>query len=174
MNGNLLLAVAGLAAGSALADYKVDMTQIDMKGVGSSVGTVSITAGPAGGVTFTPDLKGLPPGTHGFHVHEFANCGAKEKDGKMEPGEMAGGHYDPKKTQKHTGPQGAGHMGDLPPLVVDANGSATQAVSTKHLAMKDLGKRALVIHEGGDNFSDQPKPNGGGGMRIACGVIGEK
>jgi superoxide dismutase, Cu-Zn family len=29
----------------------------------------------------------------------------------------------------------------------------------------------VVIHEGGDNFSDQPKPLGGGGGRIACGVI---
>jgi len=31
--------------------------------------------------------------------------------------------------------------------------------------------RAFVIHEGGDNFSDQPKPLGGGGARIACGVL---
>jgi Cu-Zn family superoxide dismutase len=28
-----------------------------------------------------------------------------------------------------------------------------------------------MIHEGGDNYSDQPKPLGGGGARIACGVI---
>ena len=28
-----------------------------------------------------------------------------------------------------------------------------------------------MIHAGGDNYSDQPKPNGGGGARIACGVI---
>ena len=85
------------AAGVAIADYKVDMNAIDIKGVGASLGTIKVSAAPKGGVLFTPDLKGLPAGTHGFHVHEFANCGAKEKDGKMEPGEMAGGHYDPKK-----------------------------------------------------------------------------
>ena len=175
MRANLLLAVAGsVVAGAALADYKVDMTQIDIKGAGASVGTIAITSGPGGGVTFTPDLKGLPPGTHGFHVHEFANCGAKEKDGKMSPGEMAGEHYDPKKTHKHEGPTGNGHLGDLPPLKVDAQGNATQAVTAPHLALKDLRRKALVIHEGGDNGSDQPKPNGGGGTRIACGVVGEK
>jgi Cu-Zn family superoxide dismutase len=28
-----------------------------------------------------------------------------------------------------------------------------------------------MIHEGGDNYSDEPAPLGGGGARIACGVI---
>jgi len=27
-----------------------------------------------------------------------------------------------------------------------------------------------MIHAGGDNYSDQPEPLGGGGGRIACGV----
>jgi Cu-Zn family superoxide dismutase len=175
MRANLLLALAGITfAGAALADYRVDMNQVDIRGVGAPLGTVTITAGASGGVIFTPNLKGLPPGTHGFHVHEFANCAAREKEGKMEPADLAGGHYDPKKTGKHAGPQGGGHVGDLPPLVVDASGTATQPISVHTLTLKDLRRRSLVIHEGGDNFSDQPKPNGGGGTRIACGVIGEK
>jgi Cu-Zn family superoxide dismutase len=28
-----------------------------------------------------------------------------------------------------------------------------------------------MIHAGGDNYADQPAPLGGGGARIACGVI---
>jgi Cu-Zn family superoxide dismutase len=28
-----------------------------------------------------------------------------------------------------------------------------------------------MIHAGGDNYSDQPVPLGGGGARIACGVV---
>ena len=28
-----------------------------------------------------------------------------------------------------------------------------------------------MIHAGGDNYSDEPQPLGGGGGRIACGVI---
>jgi|SRR5207237_10040327 len=171
-----LLLAASLGASMASADYKVSMNAIDIKGVGAPMGTVAISAAQNGGVQFTPDLKGLPPGQHGFHVHEHANCGAKEKDKKMSPGEMAGEHYDPKKTHKHAGPQGAGHLGDLPALEVAANGAATRPVTSAHLTLRELQGKALVIHEGGDNYSDQPKPNGGGGTRIACGVIqaGEK
>src|SRR3954470_21777334 len=90
----LLAALAAAASTAASADYRVDMNAIGIQGVGDSVGTVTITE-DAGGVRFTPDLRGLPPGTHGFHVHEFANCGAKEKDGKMVSGALAGDHWDP-------------------------------------------------------------------------------
>ena len=34
-----------------------------------------------------------------------------------------------------------------------------------------LKGRALVLHAGGDNYEDTPAPNGGGGDRIACGII---
>jgi Cu-Zn family superoxide dismutase len=147
------------------------MNAIDDKGVGALVGTGTISQAKGGGVTLTPNLKGLPPGTHGFHVHDQPNCGAKEMDGKMTPGALAGGHYDPQKTGKHLGPDGAGHRGDLPALVVSADGTATQPVTATHVTLKDLDNRALMIHEGGDNYADEPKPLGGGGKRIACGVI---
>jgi Cu-Zn family superoxide dismutase len=174
MDNRILLACAatlGFAA-AANADYTVKMSAIDLKGEGESVGTVTIKADAKGGVTLVPDLKGLPPGEHGFHVHEFANCAAKEKDGKMEPGEMAGPHWDPDKAGKHGAPTGGGHRGDLPPLKVAADGRATTAVRAPRLELKDLKNKSLMIHAGGDNFSDQPKPNGGGGARIVCGAIG--
>jgi len=171
----LLATLAGFAAASAIAQTRVEMNLVDIKGVGASVGTVEFAPAQGGnGVVITPKLKGLPPGVHGFHVHEFANCGAKEKDGKLSAAEAAGGHYDPKKTKVHQGATGNGHIGDLPPLTVDAQGNASQAMIAPRLSMKDLPRRALVIHEAGDNQSDQPKPNGGGGERIACGVIAAK
>jgi Cu-Zn family superoxide dismutase len=166
-----LLALVAVAPCAALADYTVQMNAIDDKGVGAPVGTVNIAPAAGGGVTLTPDLHGLPPGSHGFHVHELANCGAKEQDGKMQPGLLAGGHYDPGKTGKHEGPEGQGHHGDLPVLVVDADGRARTPLTAKRLALNDVADRALVIHEGGDNYSDQPKPVGGGGKRIACGIV---
>ncbi len=159
------------AAGAARADYKVDMSSVDAKGVGASIGSIRVSAAPGRGVVFTPQLKGLAPGKHGFHVHEVGNCDAAEKDGKMSPAEMAKGHYDPAKTGKHLGPEGEGHKGDLPALEVAADGTATKAVTAEHLALKELVGRSLMIHEGGDNFADQPKPLGGGGTRIACGVF---
>jgi Cu-Zn family superoxide dismutase len=170
-----LVAVAGFTAASAFAQAHAEMNLVDIKGVGAPVGTVKFAPAPGGhGVVITPNLKGLPPGVHGFHVHEFANCGAKEKDGKMSAAEMAGGHYDPKRTKMHQGATGNGHIGDLPPLTVDAQGNSTQAMIAPRLSMKDLPRHSVVIHEGGDNQSDQPKPNGGGGERIACGVIAAK
>ena len=172
MNPRILL--AALACGAvvpALADYKVDMNSIDTKGVGPSIGSVVIKDDGKGGVLLVPDLKNLPPGTHGFHVHEFANCGPKEKDGKVEAGEMAGPHWDPDKAAKHGSPKGGGHRGDLPPLKAEANGTSKAQLTAPRMKLADLDNKALMIHDGGDNFSDTPKPNGGGGMRIACGVI---
>jgi len=57
---------------------------------------------------------------------------------------------------------------------VDGQGNASQAMVAPRLSMQDLPRKAHVIHEGGDNQSDRPKPNGGGGERIACGVIAAK
>ena len=34
--------------------------------------------------------------------------------------------------------------------------------------------RALMIHANGDNYSDIPKKLGGGGARVACGVVQNK
>ena len=167
---HLLAALAATASATAWPDYKVDMNAIGIQGVGDALGTVTVTE-DAGGVRFSPDLRGLPPGSHGFHVHEFGNCGAKEKDGKMVPGAMAGDHWDPDHHGKHGAPGAGGHRGDLPVLVVAADGTARQPVTVKDLKLSDLRSKSLMVHAGGDNGSDTPKPNGGGGDRIACGVI---
>ena len=41
------------------------------------------------------DIKGIPNGEHGFHIHEYGNIEPKMKDGKMVSGLSAGKHYDP-------------------------------------------------------------------------------
>ena len=167
-----IFAVACLAlAGAARADYRVVINRIDDKGPGEKLGEVEISEAKTGGVVFTPVLKGLPAGEHGFHVHVNPSCNAKEKDGKLEPGEAAGPHFDPHKTGIHAGVSGGGHLGDLPALIVDGTGTATQPVTAPRLKLADLKGHSLMIHAGGDNNADQPQPNGGGGTRIACGVI---
>jgi Cu-Zn family superoxide dismutase len=169
----LSAALAFTAAGLAQADlsYTVKMHMIDEKGPGKALGDVVVTPGQLGkGVNFTPSLRGLPPGDHGFHVHQNPTCGAAMKDGKMEPGEAAGPHYDPSGAGKHAGPAGAGHKGDLPVLKVAANGAAVAAVASSTLTWQELKGRSLMIHAGGDTYGEPPA-NGGGGARIACGVI---
>jgi Cu-Zn family superoxide dismutase len=162
------LLLADLALGAA--EIKVPMDLIDDAGVGKSIGTVTLADTPAG-LRLNTDLTGLPPGQHGFHVHEVGNCGAAEKDGKMIPGEAAGGHLDPAKSGQHLGPEGKGHLGDLPVLTVASDGTARESVVAPRLKVNELHGRSLIIHAGGDNYSDQPKPLGGGGARLACGVV---
>ena len=152
------------------ADMQIQMHAVDANGSRADIGSVTASQNRYG-VVFTPKLSALAPGVHGFHVHENASCEAKEKDGKPVAALAAGGHYDPKKTGRHEGPWGNGHLGDLPALYVDAQGKAEYPVLAPRLKLADLKGRALMIHAGGDNHADHPEPLGGGAARIACGVI---
>lgn len=169
----LSLAVLTLLActGAQAASEEVEMNLVTSQGVGQSIGTVKITETDKG-LEFAPDLKALPPGDHGFHVHAKGTCEPAMKDGKASAAEAAGGHLDPHTTGKHEGPEGAGHTGDLPVLQVNNDGKATQPVVSSRLKKLDEVKnRSLMIHVGGDNYADKPEPLGGGGARYACGVI---
>ncbi|HRH80856.1 MAG TPA: superoxide dismutase [Cu-Zn] SodC [Thiobacillaceae bacterium] len=155
---------------AALADPVVPMNLVDAQGVGASIGSVTLSESPYG-LVLTPAIKGLPAGLHGFHVHENPSCAPKEKDGKAVAALAAGGHYDPQGTKAHGLPWGNGHLGDLPALHVDADGSAANPVLAPRLKLADVKGRSLMIHVGGDNHADHPAPLGGGGPRLACGVI---
>ncbi|EGT4255647.1 superoxide dismutase [Cu-Zn] SodC2 [Citrobacter amalonaticus] len=168
---NLAVLTLLACASAQAASEKVEMNLVTSQGVGQSIGEVTI-AETEKGLEFTPDLKALPPGEHGFHIHANGSCQPAIKDGKASPAESAGGHYDPHKTGKHAGPDGEGHLGDLPVLVVNDEGKAIIPVTATRLkSLDDIKDKALMIHVGGDNMSDQPKPLGGGGARFACGVI---
>jgi len=165
------LVVATALAGAAFAaDETVTMNAIDANGVGNSIGALELSD-TNGGLRITPQLAGLPPGDHGFHVHANPNCGpGNGPNGQPAAGFAAGGHYDPANTGKHLGPSGDGHKGDVPVLTVDASGKAATAVVAPHLTVADVKGHSIMIHAGADNYSDQPLPLGGGGARIACGV----
>jgi Cu-Zn family superoxide dismutase len=147
------------------------MTLVTAAGPGKPIGVVSISESP-NGLVFTPKLTDLPPGPHGYHVHEMGSCAVNEKDGKKVAAGAAGGHYDPSGTKQHLGPTGSGHMGDLPPMVVGGDGRAVLPLTAPRLkSLAEVKGKALMIHAGGDNYADKPLPLGGGGERIACGVI---
>jgi Cu-Zn family superoxide dismutase len=161
------LAFANVAHG---AETVVTMNVVDAKGVGAAAGTVRIVE-TRYGLVFYPALKGLPPGLHGFHVHENPSCAPAEQGGAPVAALAAGGHYDPQATKRHGEPWGDGHLGDLPALYVAPDGSATNPVLAPRLKLADVEKRSLMVHAGGDNHADHPAPLGGGGARIVCGVI---
>jgi len=167
----LALSGAGLllATGVAIAQQlSMDLNRISENGVGDKIGTVLVKQGKDG-VSFRVSAKGVPKGPHGFHVHDKGDCAAASKDGKMTAGFAAGPHYDPAGTKSHKGPKGGGHKGDLPVLNASEKG-INQTVTAPQLKLADVRGRALMLHEGGDNYSDNPE-NGGGAGRIACGVV---
>jgi superoxide dismutase, Cu-Zn family len=168
----IVLASLFLVPGFAVAaELRVEIRQATPTGPGGLLGTVMISDGPSGAIVKTA-LKGLPPGPHGFHIHENGSCQPTTDNGQPIPAGGAGGHLDPQHTGKHEGPAGNGHLGDMPVLEVAGDGGATQTLTAPHI--KDVGVlrgKSVVIHIGGDNYSDQPQPLGGGGARIACGVI---
>ena len=160
-----------LTVGSGYAgDMVIQINLLTDQGIGKNIGSVTVKDSQYG-LLLIPNLSSLSPGLHGFHVHQNADCAAVMKDNKPMVGMAAGGHYDPAGTGKHEGPYGGGHLGDLPVLYVAADGTAALPVLAPRLRTAELEHHSLMIHAGGDNYSDMPAPLGGGGARIACGVI---
>ena len=149
----------------SLSSLYADSIKVFMQTTGGnmSVGTIEFKDSKYGLLIY-PDLSMLPPGVHGFHLHEKPSC--------ADNGMAAGGHYDPGKTNSHLGPYGKGHLGDLPVLIVDAQGNAKLPTLAPRLKINNLDDLAVMVHLGGDNYSNHPKL-GGGGQRIACGIVSQ-
>lgn len=158
-----LLIILSMSFLSAQAEtISIKMYKLTKTGEGKSIGTVDVQD-TSYGLLLTPHLQGLAPGVHGFHVHQNPSC--------ADAGKAAGGHLDPQQSDKHLGPyNSAGHLGDLPPLYFNSQGQAQLPVLAPRLTTQQLKGHSLMIHSGGDNYSDYPQKLGGGGDRIACGV----
>jgi superoxide dismutase, Cu-Zn family len=133
---------------------------------GHDLGTLTLSD-VSGGIMIMGDLKGLPAGEHGIHLHMTGSC---------EPTfAAAGGHWNP--TNKEHGkdnPKGA-HLGDTPNITVGADGSVSLMVTSPGGSLKaadalmDADGAAIVIHAKADDYKSQPAGNAGD--RIACGAI---
>jgi superoxide dismutase, Cu-Zn family len=115
------------------------------------------------GVHITGEIKGLKPGEHGFHIHQFG-------DVRSADGSSAGGHYNPH-GDKHGGPQSAAHHeGDLGNIKADGEGVAKIDVLTDDLHLHFIIGRSIVVHADKDDLATDPAGNSG--KRIGVGVIG--
>lgn len=163
-----------LALPAAADEVRVEIQSIDERGVRDSVGSVT-AADSNNGVVLNVDLHDLPPGAHGFHLHENGSCAPGAGADGVAAGMAAGGHYDPEKSGRHMGPAARGHLGDLPVIFIQTDEDGGVPYKTvlvaPYLKVSDMRGRALVIHKDGDNYADEPKPLGGGGARMACGVV---
>ncbi len=165
--GVIAFGIAGLAQAEHV---QATVYRLTTTGQGAKLGTVSFQD-TADGLLVNENFADLSAGSHGIHVHENADCGNTTVDGKIVLGGAAGGHYDPQNTGKHTGPNADGHKGDLPVLLVQSDGTVMDSFYLHGVKAADYKKRSIIIHAGGDNYRDTPQPLGGGGDRIACGVI---
>ncbi len=170
----IVLALMGVVsdafASSSSGSVTVTVNAVSAQGVGAAIGTITFRDTEKG-LEISPKLTGLTPGEHGFHIHENPDCGPKEKDGQMVAALAAGPHFDPTHSGKHLGPHGGGHKGDLPKLEAASDGTVSKSVVLEGIKVADIHNRSVMIHAGGDNYSDAPAPLGGGGARVACGVI---
>jgi Cu-Zn family superoxide dismutase len=160
------LVLAGLATSGHAADEATKAIAVLSSASGSNVaGTVTFTKG-GDGVKVVAEVTGLKPGKHGFHIHEFGDCSAKDAT-------SAGGHFNPTKHQ-HAGPDASErHMGDLGNLEAGANGTARVEMTDKMLKLSgdnSIVGYAVIVHEKEDDLKTQPTGDAGG--RVACGVIG--
>ncbi len=133
---------------------------------GNSVeGTVRF-AETENGVKVVADVKGLEPGKHGFHIHEYGDCTAPDAT-------SAGGHFNPF-GKPHGGPDAElRHVGDLGNITAGEDGNASYERVDSHLKLRGQGGivgLSVIVHEKEDDFTTQP--TGGAGDRLACGVIG--
>jgi len=136
---------------------------------GQEIGLATLTE-QAEGVQIEIAAKGLPPGPKGLHIHEVAKCDPPDFA-------SAGAHFNPTgKKHGRLNPEGS-HAGDLPNLVVAADGTASLDAITRAATLRSgvpgslfgEGGTSLVIHAQADD--EKTDPTGNSGARIACGVI---
>ncbi|MFS0771676.1 superoxide dismutase family protein [Sphingomonas sp. 1P08PE] len=171
MAGLTLLAATALAGcqtdkGASRADAASYRTATAMLRTAANADAGRATATEVeGGLRFTLDARGLPPGTHGAHVHMVGRCDAPDFT-------TAGGHWNPTSRQHGTmNPQGP-HEGDLPNLIIGTDGRGTIGVTIPGATMAgllDTDGGAMVVHANPDDLKTDPSGNSGG--RIACGVF---
>ena len=167
-------AVLSMSTGVAMAADSA-MSSI-INNAGEEIGTINIKQGPEG-VLMNVDIKGLPAGAHGFHIHSVGDCSDHDHF------KMAKGHISDD-DDKHglLNPEGP-EAGDLPNLIVPENGEVAIELYANDLeitaseaddaddeeVLLDADGSAFMIHADPDDHMTQPI--GGAGARIACGVI---
>lgn len=173
--GSLALALAGaavlwvlLSRGATAQQQEVSAEVRDQRG--RVVGAVTLVQRGAH-VRVEGRFAGLPPGFHGFHIHAIGQCAGDFT--------AAGGHLNP------AGASHPSHRGDMPVLLVNADGSGEARFETDRFSLDELfdaDGSAVIVHANPDNYANiptryAPQPDaptlatGDAGGRIGCGVV---
>ena len=131
-------------------------------------GEIVMTRECRGQTRFACELRGLTPGLHGFHVHEYGDL-------RGEACSFAGAHFNPRGETHGDHQGGRRHEGDLGNLVADERGVCSEIITASVDLSAVLG-RALVVHANADDLGGgstaESHSSGTSGARIACAVIG--
>jgi superoxide dismutase, Cu-Zn family len=142
------------------------------EGITGTADFVQRAQGTGAVVDITVTVSGLKPGLHGVHLHAVGKC---EPDFAA-----AGGHFDPgPAANMDPDANHPFHMGDIPNLLVAANGRGTMKIVTTRvtlsdgpLSLFDADGSAIIIHGNPDQgITGESKSGVSGGPRVACGVI---
>lgn len=158
--------VGAFAAGATAATTGTPFATTTMMPKSGARATGTVDFAKAGhDVVVTIELRDVPPGKHGLHVHANGDCSAADAS-------SAGGHFNP--TGRHHGsPTDIDrHVGDLGNVEAGTDRRVHAEVrlgKIKGFDWSDFVGRSLVLHENADDFVTQP--SGNSGKRIACGVI---
>ncbi|MFC4721249.1 superoxide dismutase family protein [Geojedonia litorea] len=122
-----------------------------------------------GMVTMTAMMSGLTEGTHAIHIHEKADCSSAD-------GTSTGGHWNPTGQPHGKWNSEAGfHKGDIGNFEASAEGKGSITLVTDEWCIgcgdvtKDIIGKAIIVHDGTDDFVTQP--TGAAGGRVSCGGI---
>jgi superoxide dismutase, Cu-Zn family len=179
--GALVAGLAGLAMALPASGNGWEAKAVLRDANGVRVGTLNFD-GDGKGTMVKVSLTGVTTGLDGFHgLHIHANDGKAPCDPTVAFTNV-GGHWNP------TAATHGQHLGDLPSILVQADGTGTARAVTGRFEPNALDGRAVILHAGPDNFANVPdrystgtppiagpdaatKATGDSGGRIACGII---
>ncbi|HEY0156630.1 MAG TPA: superoxide dismutase family protein [Thermoanaerobaculia bacterium] len=159
------LSLVVLAACASMATGPSAVASLMSTSGSTATGTVTLQQLGDGSVEVTANLRAVPPGVHGFHIHEKGDCG--------DNGNAAGGHYNPLNTPHGAPNTDPHHAGDFGNVTADENGNVNHRFTTRSITVADgpataVG-HAIILHANPDDLTTQP--TGNAGARIACGVV---
>jgi Cu-Zn family superoxide dismutase len=136
---------------------------------GQQIGRATLRQTPTG-VLVEVEIRGLPPGEHGFHIHETGRCDPATGFNS------AGGHFAPRGERHGYQVEGGPHAGDMPNQFVGQDGVLRAHVLNPNVTLGggqgtlfDADGSALVVHANPDDYRSQPSGDAGG--RLACAAI---
>jgi len=141
---------------------------LESRSESSATGSVYFTE-QNGEVTMEAEIVGLSPGSHAIHLHEKSDCSSAD-------GKSTGGHWNPTfASHGEWGAEAGYHKGDIGNFEASEEGVGRVSFTTDEWCIgcgdetKDIVGKAVVVHQGVDDFVSQP--SGAAGARISCGGV---